>query len=212
MTIKTLSDFKGSLETISFSDLAVALGCDESTIKIWLKDETINMPKPLQIGKNMWFSYKEIINWLSYRPRFNCFYDVNKDKIEILDNIKHTELIEKEYKLMNEKIALECLQQVLADFRKSPKFLQYYYAYIPKYLADLQQHNKASSDETGIIISCIVIDSEIKLVFVDQLRIRILLENYKIKKKVNYKLKKTNKNNPMKENKVVQIEKYKYVL
>ncbi|OCG02899.1 helix-turn-helix transcriptional regulator [Gilliamella sp. wkB112] len=205
MTIKTLFDFTGPLETISFSDLAVALGCDESTIKIWLKDETIKMPKPLQIGENMWFSYEEVKNWLQSRPKFNCFYDINQDKIEILDSGEYPVNIDG---LMNEKIALECLQQVLADFRERPEFLQCYYAYIPKYLADLQQHNKASSDKTGIIISCIVIDSEIKLVLVDQRRMRVLLENYEIEENV----KKINENNPMKENKVVQIEKYKYLL
>lgn len=161
MTIKTLVDFKGSLETISFSDLAVALGCDESTIKIWLKDETINMPKPLQIGDNMWFSYKEVKNWLNDRPRFNCFYDINQDKIEILDNRKDPVKIDG---LRNEKIALETLQRAFADFREKTKFLEKYYEYIQQYLSDSQQDNKVFSSKTGIIMAYIVIDKEIKLV------------------------------------------------
>lgn len=161
MTIKTLFDFKGPLETISFSDLAVALGCDESTIKIWLKDETIKMPKPLQIGDNRLFSYKEVKNWLQSRPKFNCFYDINQDKIEILDNRKDPVEIDG---LRNEKIALETLQRVFTDFREETKFLENYYEYIQQYLSDSQQDNKVFSSRTGIIMTCIVIDKEIKLV------------------------------------------------
>lgn len=182
MTIKTLSDFKGQLETISFSNLAVALGCDESTIKIWLKDETINMPKPLQIGDNMWFSYKEVKNWLNDRPRFNCFYDVNTNKIEKLNKSKNSVEIGD---LMNEKIALESLQQKFANLCMEQENLKSDFTFIQQ----SPQHSEASTGKTGIIMICI--DNEIKLfslinyvIEYDVLcRLTLVKDNCKINKK-----------------------------
>lgn len=158
MTIKTLSDFEGPLQTISFSDLAVALGCSKSTIKRWLKDETIKMPKPLQIGDNRLFSYKEVKNWLNDRPRFNCFYYVNQDKIEILDNRIDSVKIDG---LMNEKIALETLQLQSASLREELETLQLDFECIQQRVAYIQQNNPKILRETGIIMICI--DNEIKL-------------------------------------------------
>lgn len=113
---KYLSDFKESIQTISFAELANALGCNESTIYRWLNDETIKLPKPIQIGKKkMCFLFEEIKEWLYNRPRFNSFYDANEDKI-VVENTQSLEKCANIEALINKQTALKELQKYKHNF------------------------------------------------------------------------------------------------
>lgn len=84
----SLLDFTETLQTISIGQLATALGCDESTIYRWLKDETLQLPKPIQVGKKkVCFIYEEVKEWLYNRPRIICFYNSSLNKIETTETI-----------------------------------------------------------------------------------------------------------------------------
>ncbi|NUF50699.1 helix-turn-helix transcriptional regulator [Gilliamella sp. ESL0250] len=84
----TLSSFAETLQTISIGQLATALGCDESTIYRWLKDETLQLPRPIQVGKKkVCFIYEEVKEWLYSRPRIICFYNSSLNKIETTETI-----------------------------------------------------------------------------------------------------------------------------
>lgn len=105
-----LGDFLKPIQTISFAELAEALGCNESTLYRWLKDETIKLPKPIQIGKKkMCFIYSEIESWLYSRPRFNSFFNVSTKKFE-LTNVKSKETLVSKH-LMNEKTTIEFIHK-----------------------------------------------------------------------------------------------------
>jgi Predicted transcriptional regulator len=115
-----LGDFLKPIQTISFAELAEALGCNESTLYRWLKDETIKLPKPIQIGKKkMCFIYSEIESWLYTRPRFNSFYNVSTKKFE-LTNVESTEDLVSKH-LMNEKTTIEFIEEV--DLTEDHKIL-----------------------------------------------------------------------------------------
>lgn len=120
---KYLSDFKESIQTISFAELANALGCNESTIYRWLNDETIKLPKPIQIGKKkMCFLFEEIKDWLYNRPRFNSFYNANEDKIVV----ENTQNLEKELdinRLITKQTALKELQKYKHNFLTNKGFV-----------------------------------------------------------------------------------------
>ncbi|NUF49843.1 helix-turn-helix transcriptional regulator [Gilliamella sp. ESL0250] len=146
---KILSSFTETPQTISIEQLATALGCNESTIYMWLKDETLQLPKPIEVGKKMCFIYEEIKEWLFNRPRLNCFYNKNLNKIEITneESLNSPDIDS----LINEQTALEILRQ---------------------------NKNKFLSKRNAIVMPCVVIDNNTHLFFSELLGKYILLQTY----------------------------------